>query len=382
MCLITSFMSRRVLKALNSVQALRGIAAILVLFFHIAEFQRQIIGAGLADRALVSGLWDQGWAGVDLFFVISGFIMVYVTQGAGRSAQDVGKFLWARITRIFPLWWVWAGFMVAYFWVAYGIPAAPDRVAGPGEAMGYAVRSLLLIPQESAPILGLGWSLIHEMFFYCVFALLLFCPRRIWVWLLLIWVGFTVLGASIFGAPAYARNYAELFASPLNLEFIAGALTGLAFIKGRHVMPKLILSLGLIAVIIGFMFFPQLSTGSITPSRVMIFTLPFAAIIYGWSVLEVQGKARIPRWLSQLGNWSYSLYLTHYIVLVGLRRLYAILLPRLPGNVKNAVQLGGPGAWDNILFAILAIIISVGVAALSYRLIERPLMRFFRRRKT
>ena len=104
---------------LNSVQALRGLAALFVLIYHISQQQLHAIGAiGASARTptvdlwLLSGPWNQGYAGVDLFFVISGFIMVYVTQkfakNAGQKAADVAAFLYKRIVRIYPLWWVFA----------------------------------------------------------------------------------------------------------------------------------------------------------------------------------------------------------------------------------------------------------------------------------
>ena len=91
-------------KRLESVQALRGVAALLVLFYHLASFQRQMAEENRDDILLTSGIWDNGWAGVDLFFVISGFIMVYVTRNSGRTLKDVGRFMASRITRIYPLW--------------------------------------------------------------------------------------------------------------------------------------------------------------------------------------------------------------------------------------------------------------------------------------
>jgi len=88
-------------KRLGSIQALRGVAALLVLLFHLAAFQREMAMGNAVDIALTTGLWDRGWAGVDLFFVISGFIMVYVTRETGRSLGDVRSFLTSRITRIY-----------------------------------------------------------------------------------------------------------------------------------------------------------------------------------------------------------------------------------------------------------------------------------------
>ena len=361
-------------KRLGSIQALRGVAALLVLFFHLAAFQREMAVGNAADIALTTGLWDRGWAGVDLFFVISGFIMVYVTRETGRSLGDVRSFLTSRITRIYPLWWVCAGIMMFYFWVTYGMPAAPDRIAGPEEALTYAIKSMLLIPQASEPILGLGWTLIHEMFFYIVFALILFLPKKYLLPALIGWAALTLAGSLIIRPAAFGRNIPELMASPLSLEFIAGGVAGWLVSRGRIAAPQLCFYGGAALALLGLMFFPQNGEASYTVSRVAIFTLPFFLLVYGAVGREVSASRVYPAWLMRLGDWSYSLYLTHYIVLVTLRRIYRIAAP-------DSLKVGAPGVWDNAVFTVLAIVISIVTAAVFYSLVERPAIKFFRQKR-
>jgi len=189
-------------KRLDSIQALRGIAAILVLFFHIAELQRQQITQYYtkitsdnqdAEMALTRGIWDSGGSGVDLFFVISGFVMVYVTRNHVPSIGATRSFLWARITRIYPIWWIFALIMPVYFLWAYNIPGPPDRLADVDHHWIYVLKSLALLPQSTAPVLGLGWTLIHEMHFYLVFSVLLLFKRQYLPWLLGLWALVIVL---------------------------------------------------------------------------------------------------------------------------------------------------------------------------------------------
>ena len=356
---------------LNSIQALRGIAALLVLFFHLAAFQRQMAEGNPADIALTAGLWDNGWAGVDLFFVISGFIMVYVTRQAGRSFGDVRRFLTSRITRIYPLWWVCAGIMALYFFMTYGMPAAPDRVSGPDEAFWFALKSFFLIPQDVPPMLGLGWTLIHEMFFYIIFAGLLFLPRRFLPLGLLGWAIITVIGAVFITPAAYARNALELLASPLSLEFIAGGFAGYLVTTGRFYAPKALAMIGGVLAVLGLAMFSGVNIGTYTTNRVAVFALPFVLLTYGWACLEIKSSAKPPRWLVKIGDWSYSLYLTHYIVLVALRRLYRSAAP-------SSLEVGALGIWDNVIFAVLALALSVITSAIFYNFVERPSLRFFK----
>jgi len=359
---------------LETIQALRGIAALLVLLFHMASFQRQMAEGNAYDTALVSGIWDTGWAGVDLFFVISGFIMVYVTRDTGRSFDDVRRFITSRITRIYPLWWVCAGIMTLYFWMTYGMPAAPDRVAGAREAMAYAAKSFMLIPQQAEPILGLGWTLIHEMFFYIVFALLLFLPRKHLPFALLIWATLTIIGAQFIQPAAFGRSVVELAASPLSLEFIAGGFAGYYISNNKVFKPKFFLMAGVILACLGLLFFPDDGKHSYTVLRVAIFTIPFICLTYGWVGCEVEGGWAAPKWMSRLGDWSYSLYLTHYIVLVSLRRVYRMLFP-------EDLWVGAPGVWDNLVFAVLALALSIVTASVFYNFVERPSLRFFKKSK-
>lgn len=356
---------------LGSIQALRGIAALLVLFFHLAAFQRQMAEGNSADIALTTGLWDNGWAGVDLFFVISGFIMVYVTRQSGRSFGDVRRFITSRITRIYPLWWVCAGIMALYFFMTYGMLAAPDRVSGPDEAFRFALKSFLLIPQDVPPMLGLGWTLIHEMFFYIIFAGLLFLPRRVLPIGLFVWAIITVTGAVFITPAAYARNILELLASPLSLEFITGGLAAYLVTTGRFYAPKILAVIGAILAVIGLAVFSSFNIGSYTTNRVAVFLVPFVLLTYGWASHEINASAKAPLWLVKLGDWSYSLYLTHYIVLVALRRLYRSAVP-------EGLNVGAPGVWDNLIFAIIALALSILTSAIFYNCVERPSLRFFK----
>ena len=312
-------------KRLDSIQALRGIAAMLVLFFHIAEFQRQIVGENSTDLQFISGIWDGGWAGVDLFFVISGFIMVYVTQNTGRSLRDIRHFVWSRVTRIYPLWWVCCGVLISYFLITFGLPEATDRVTDAREAWIYAFKSLALIPQERLPILTLGWTLIHELFFYIVFAVILLVPRQFLVVSLLIWASLTSLIFLFLPTFLSLNNFTKIIASPLSLEFIAGALTAYCVIHSKIKFPVLFLIIGGVCTVFGFLIFSSLDLHVTALSRVSVFLLPMSLLVYGCTILDIQNNLKVPRGLVLLGNWSYSLYLTHYLALLVIRRLLSLI---------------------------------------------------------
>ena len=362
---------------LDSIQALRGIAALLVLVFHIAGHQIQILGEHpTSDLWVKKGPWYQGYAGVDLFFLISGFVMVYVTRNTGQTLSDVLGFVKKRATRIYPLWWILASFMGAYFFITYRMLGAPDLSGVSPPATGYFIKSLLLIPQDHDPVLRLGWTLIHEMQFYLIFAVLLFAPRRWLPALLTLWAGVNISGYFL-GWTDTGAVQAIVF-SLLSLEFIAGAAVALLMIRGVNVAPKPILIIGIALTLIALIFYTDNSTSLTKWGRVVVYTLPFAMIIYGASVMEQAGRIKVPRWLTTLGDWSYSLYLSHYLVLLVIRRIGGLLAPYLPESLVARFTVGAPGLLDNIAFITVGFVLSIITAGLCYYILERPLLRLAR----
>jgi len=373
-------MSKPIQSKLHSVQALRGIAALMVLFYHVGEqmiHAARLKGGGgaqlVTDGWLLSGPWKQGYSGVDLFFVISGFIMVYVTYNSGRSIKDIGRFLYKRIVRIYPLWWVFVSIFAGYFFITYGTWAAPDLKGGTEPDFAYFLRSLFLIPQDSKPVLRLGWSLIHEMQFYLFFALILFLPRRFMLPALAGWAAINVAGF-LAGWQHWGASFSIIF-SVLSLEFIAGAFIGWCVKQQIYKFARPAFIIGAGASLAAFIFYTDQSRTMVAWGRVAVYTLPFAALIYGASALERQNKLTCPPWLVALGDWSYSLYLSHYLVLIGLIRIAREAKPYLPDSLVETFSLGAPGVWDNLAFTLAAIILSIVTAGLSYYIIERPILR-------
>ena len=138
--------------------ATRGVAANLVVFSHLFFVQAKYTTAGVLPAFALYGL-----AGVDMFFVLSGFIMVAV---AGRNIGPI-RFLWRRAARIYPTYWLVSLAVLALAIVA---PALVDSsVIAPISLW----RSFLLVPGETVPLLAVGWTLVHEMYFYLVFAIFL-----------------------------------------------------------------------------------------------------------------------------------------------------------------------------------------------------------------
>src|SRR4028119_1297881 len=140
-------------KTLNLLQVYRGIAAVLVVLFHLNYISVQTF-----NQVIFFNLFKGGWIGVDYFFVLSGFIMVYVHRSVIGKKDQLKSFLVKRAVRIYPIYWIitltlWCLFLV--------IPAFANNQ---DLSLGHVIVSLLLIPQKDQFILEVGWTLTYEIY--------------------------------------------------------------------------------------------------------------------------------------------------------------------------------------------------------------------------
>lgn len=346
---------------LRSIQALRAIAALAVMFAHLYGVEARQSG----DTPLLSANWVAGVSGVDLFFVISGFIMVWVAGDTPPSLKNATKFLFARGMRIYPLWWLFAGAMALYYYAAYGLPWDADKLAnfdvsGPE----HLLKSLLLIPQDAYPVMALGWTLIHEMYFYLVFALLLLLPRAYRLPAMLIWGLIIVAAMSAQLTGFYANTLISLVLFPMTLEFLMGAGVAWALKAGWTHWRWPALLFGTIGLVwaAGAINFVE-GSETLALERTLIYGPAFAFLVYAIVAFELdRGLGRfIPDTLVRIGDWSYSLYLCHLLVISALGRLFFPVF-------------GRDGYIDNAAYLALSIAASLLVAGLTYRFFERPVL--------
>ncbi|WP_298918710.1 acyltransferase [uncultured Algimonas sp.] len=329
---------------LDHVQALRGLAAMLVLLAHLALIERR----SLADPFLpVSMEW--GMMGVDLFFVISGFIMVFVTRDWRGGGGGVPEFLFARATRIYPLYWVVTAALLLV-WVV-----RPDLVFSSSPNDPQWLNTLLLVPSAAYPLLEVGWTLVYEMMFYVLFALILFLPAKVRPAGLAVWAAAVIVG-HVGGWQAAGALAFHLF-SPLTLEFLAGTAVALIYLRmrGNRTVAFALVLAGLAGLAVWFFIGGAFQDQG---ARVLRLTLPACALLLGAAWLDRHG-ATAPAFAVRLGDWSYSLYLTHLLSLVLVEKLWGLAgLEGLPAPV----------------FLIVAVGTALVIAALTYRLIEKPLI--------
>lgn len=322
----------------RSIQYLRGIAAFGVLIFHAAE------------RA--GGHFGVGAAGVDVFFVISGFIMWVVTC---RKTPAPGQFLWRRVQRIVPLYWA-VTLLVAG--VAVLVPGAFPTLQVTGESL---IKSLFFVPYSDpsglvAPLIVPGWTLNYEMFFYVLFAVGLLAPARLRPWLVS-----AALVALVAVRPLLdAENpLVATYTDPILLEFGAGVWLGKLWSENR--LPSARVGWALAAL--GLLGFAAVAVAGLEVStfRVLLWGIPAFFLVAG--AVSVERRGPVPHWwpLRALGDASYSVYLVHGLAISATVRALAM------------VGLDTPAA---IMAGSLVVGTVAGLAA--YELIEKPTMKLFR----
>ncbi|MAK60650.1 MAG: hypothetical protein CMK09_06700 [Ponticaulis sp.] len=355
---------------LSLVQILRFVAAFFVMLTHIRGTE---LLHDNGSSLLPSFVETAGFAGVDLFFVISGFVMSYVTTRLDPGASSAAKFMVARLARIYPTWWLFLGAYCALMFIIFRVPWHPSSLPDSVSGIEALLKSAFLIPQLPLPLLNVGWTLIHEQYFYLVFALLLVLPKAWRLPGLLIWALLPLAGI-VFGLQsASASGVLELAVHSMTLEFIAGAVAGWLFTREIRPFPAILFGLG----VVGFAVVALLSTpetlSNDRPMRVALLVLPCTFLVYGAAGLQDRFRNNKP--LSEasiLGDWSYTLYLCHPIVIIVTRRVFE--------DIPGTLSLGNSGLIDNVAFVTVCITVAVTVAALTHYLFEAPLIRWFRAR--
>ena len=338
----------RAARGFDGIQALRALAALAIAALHVLDEAGALAGTpGQAPYPWVHLLPLE--AGVDLFFVISGFVMVWASWGSFGHLRSVGPFVARRLLRILPLYW---GLTAATVLVALAAPGALSD--GLRDGWGYVAASFAFIPWRRAdgfvqPVLRLGWTLEYEMLFYVAMACALPLRRGLGLGaVLLAFAALALLGQAVsVGSAAVA-----FWTDPIILEFGLGVLVAVAARQGWRAGwagPVL-----LVILVLLLLAFPP-------GQRVLAWGLPAALLVFcalGWHSL--------PGWLVLLGDASYALYLVHPFPMRALRVLFA----RLPAPVNIPLYVG----------VTLAVCIAAAVAL--HLVVEQPVLRWGRRRTT
>jgi exopolysaccharide production protein ExoZ len=328
-------------------QAARAVAALLVVLFHVTLSPFGSPAYGLRAPPF-NRFFAFGHAGVEFFFVLSGFVILHVHwQDIGRPQRAL-SYLWKRIRRIYPLYWaILLPAVVAYLAVpSFGEPMFRDP--------GVILSSFLLVHfRTDIVVIYVAWTMYHEVLFYAAFALLIL-DRLLGTAVFTVWL--LASAAALMTAPGFPLVF---WSSPLHLLFAMGMAVAWRVRRGSVSFAAMIAVAGILVFVSSGV--DEVYLGELTARQAsMLYGLGAAMALAGLVSLEQDGRIRIPGALRLMGDASYSIYLVHLPVLSLLARLQvqARIAELLPPNVGF------------ILMAALAV--SPGVAV--HVLVERPLL--------
>lgn len=338
-----------------NLQILRFLAAGLVLVSHI---QHEALKGYFLDNAAYqpwTAIYFAG--GVDIFFVISGFIMYAIAHGEFGKPGAAKKFFLRRLVRIAPPYWIFTTAMIGAavvfsHHVTHSV-LAPDHI----------LASYFFIPYDNPygkpyPLLMLGWTLNYEMFFYLVFGSALLFRKKIGMALIFGCIGMLGLLGGAGKLPALPLSF---WSNPIVFEFLFGIL--LAAVKGRNIrIPR---AAGWSCVAIGFLAMYVLKQAGIAEHfwalRALWMGLPALLICAGVVLVPDDGRApgRIRAPLVLCGDASYAIYLTHPFTLNAVALIWA--------------RAGFSTPW---VYVAVASVLSIIVGVAIHLLIERPMTKY------
>lgn len=304
-------------KNFTLIQILRAVAALMVVAFHLPA----VLGFRSLDVRILSG-------GVDVFFVISGAVMMLATMG---KRNDVPLFLRQRILRVAPMYWI-ATFGLVMLWIAVGQVPTIDEFW----------KSLLFVPYFDVrqnlvqPILSVGWTLNIEMVFYLLFGATMLLSIPVQIVLLGIIFSFAVALRGVFH-PA-DTTVLFFYTTPMTFEFLGGMVIGAAAPRICHVRKTIGVFAGTAGIAMAVGLWWRWSLPRTIDQGIPAMFLVFACIVLE---KEIRKANRIWLTLSFLGSASFSIYLTHPLVLFTICPilLFCGLPPLLSGVILFAISV-------------------------------------------
>ncbi len=319
----------------HSIQSLRGIAALFVVISHFS-----FIGVGAF--------------GVDIFFCISGFIMIYVTE------KDKKHFLSKRLIRILPLYYLMTIFTYLLLLIF------PQMFFSSTADMSYLIKSFFFIPYEIGdviqPIVRVGWTINYEMFFYLLFFLSMKISHK---YRSIICSTLLLVLASLGEIFTFSNVFLKFYCNELLLEFILGMI---AFYIGEKIYNYFYkinkksgkmywCALCILITLLGFTWLVKTTNYESLPhfSRVILWGLPAFAIFLAMFTLGC--IIQIPKWLSFTGDISFSIYLIHY---------YPVMLFSRITEKYDSLSI-------KLLLGGIEIVLIIIISSISYYIIEKKL---------
>ncbi|WP_226623086.1 acyltransferase family protein [Brucella anthropi] len=308
---------------LNSIQLLRAVACLMVVIHHALS---------LVENKYVA----VGAAGVDVFFVISGFVMVIATKANESSVIFIKK----RFIKVVPMYWIATVLTIIFYYYRHGEIIVWEHIA----------TSLLFLPPPEhliVPVLYPGWSLNYEMFFYLIIAIALLSRKNTFLYVIVVVCALGSLGHKT------GIHFIDYYIYDGLLEFCAGVVIGITYKHGVRISQTAGVFLFTCAILI---FSVNYSYPTI--SKAIYWGIPSVLIVVAFLTFEKSGVARNVVGL-EIGAASYTMYLFHPFVIWSIEWQF--------------------GNQPGIFFVIGAVVTSVVISLVLYRLLEAPLNKGLRK---
>ena len=344
-------------KIINSIQLLRGVAALAVVVHHTGGYLKRYF----EPSVFLGDYFSIGFGGVDLFFVISGFIIHFTSKKYLNNPSMLGEYLKKRFVRVFPIHWL---VLTVLFLTAWVITTVFHKnifsIGYPHTLLAYT-QTYTLFPLHFA-INPVTWTLSYELFFYLGFALLII-SKRLWFIpaVVLLVSGYNVYLNYLQNGGQANFNYFNFVFSGYNIEFMLGFFMYQFYdkIQLNNFIALILLITGL-GVFIGFGY--EVSDFD-NYKRLLIFGFPSALIVLAMLNLEKNDAIKIPKFWILLGDASYVLYLIHFPIMLLMNKL-----PQIFGHTFTANQ--------EINYSYFIIVTIIFLSIIVHKFIEKPLSKF------
>ncbi len=335
---------------LNLVQLLRGIASLLVVLMHATVNAKDIWKLNF-----LGGFFSFGGAGVDIFFVLSGFIITYTSMSLLRNSINFRKFFKRRFVRIFPVYWIIGAVFLAIQIVLPAFYNTPFT-----KTQGNLIRTFFLFPEHEM-LNGVSWTLSYELFFYMLFSLSFLIKKKNILTAFYVFYVLSIIFLPFIYPGLYDQLWSRFVFYPMNIEFFMGIAAAL-------IIPRISLKTSVVFLITGALAF--ITAGVFANNgyylfdnlfnRVVIFGIPSFFIVAAIVRWELGNNFSIHNLLLRLGEASYSLYLIHLPLLIAMFKIAARL------NITNAYIL------NFILFTVICILCIISL--IFYKIVEKPMI--------
>lgn len=271
-----------------NIQFLRFSAAFAVMCYHFGPAYSRLV-----DGYLTFIYWPfmkYGFAGVDVFFVVSGFV-IWVSTEKRHSYTDIAQFFLRRFTRIYVSYWPWLFFMAAIVFLLREKNVADYNL----------ISNFFLVRTYSPSVLPISWTLTFEVMFYIGFGLTFFFNRKVAATIMVAWGLASILKPF---------NTTSLLLNPLIFEFSLGVMLG----ANRHIIckaPNIVIAVLMVA-------FVYLGVNFASSNEYLLRSLTFGVasfLVVAMAISLEQNGVSVHRAWKSLGDASYAMYLSHYVLL-------------------------------------------------------------------